>query len=181
MRTAAFSTALIFGGLFRLFGAVLFGIWASGYRRGMERCQADPHPNFYAAPIQTQTEPARIPTCRGSFLWVKESTHARYGIADRICFCLFGDSPRPIDQSVVTAACLGTRPSACMVLSIGAIREEAQRGLVHPRRDAIGRRPNLLITNDGPVERRLLGPITVVDPCGDAAGWWFILDAAADL
>jgi len=36
MRTAVFSTALIFGGLRRLlrrFGAVLFGIRLSGYRR----------------------------------------------------------------------------------------------------------------------------------------------------
>ena len=37
-----------------------------------------------------------------------------------------------------------------VLFGIGAIREEAQRGLVHPRRDAIGGRPNLLITNDGP-------------------------------
>lgn len=36
----------------------------------------------------------------------KESIHARYGIADRICVCLFGDRLRPVDQSVVTDACL---------------------------------------------------------------------------
>jgi hypothetical protein len=128
--------------------------------------------------MQTQSEPARIPTCRGSFLRVKESTHARYGVADRICVCLFGDCPRPTDQSVVTAACLGTRPSAGVALGIWAIREKAHRGLVHPRRDAIGRRPDLPITNDGPVERRLLGPAAVADRCSDAARWRLILDAA---
>jgi hypothetical protein len=37
-------------------------------------------------------------------LRVKESTHARYGVADWICVCLFADCPRSIDQSVVTAA-----------------------------------------------------------------------------
>ena len=37
----------------------------------------------------------------------EESTHARYGVVDWICVCLFGDRPRPIDQSVVTVACLG--------------------------------------------------------------------------
>ncbi len=127
-----------------------------------------------------QSEPARIPTCHGSFLRVKESTHARYGVADWICVCLFGDCPRPIDQSVVTAACLGTRPSACMVLGIGAIREEAQRCLMHPGSDAIGCRPDLLIPNDGAVECRLLGTAPKVDPSRDAAGWRFVLYPAPD-
>ena len=37
----------------------------------------------------------------------EESIHARYGVADRIFVCVFGGHPRPVDQSVVTAACLG--------------------------------------------------------------------------
>ena len=37
-------------------------------------CGGYPRPNLYAAPIQAQSEPAGIPTCRGSFLRVKEST-----------------------------------------------------------------------------------------------------------
>jgi len=53
---------------------------------------------------------------------------------------------------------------------IGAIREKAQCGLMHPRRDAVGGRPNLLVTDNGAVECRLLGLAAVVDPCGDAAG-----------
>src|SRR5260370_38204978 len=52
---------------------------------------------------------------------------------------------------------------------IGAFREKTQRGLMQPRRDAIGRRPNLPITDDGPVERRLLGAVPVVNQCGDTA------------
>jgi hypothetical protein len=36
----------------------------------------------------------------------KESTHAHVGFDNRICVCLFGDRPRPVDQSVVTDACL---------------------------------------------------------------------------
>ena len=63
---------------------------------------------------------------------------------------------------------------------IGGIREEAQRCLMHPRRDAIGRRPDLLITYNGPEECRFPGPAAEIDPCGDAAGWWFILDPAPD-
>jgi hypothetical protein len=39
---------------------------------------------------------------------------------------------------------------------IEAIGEEAQRGLVHPRRYT-GRRPDLPIPDDGPVKCRLLG------------------------
>jgi hypothetical protein len=64
---------------------------------------------------------------------------------------------------------------------IGAIREEAQRRLMHPRRDAIGRRPDLPITNDGAVECRLLGSTAVVDPCSDTARWRLVLNAAPDL
>ena len=52
---------------------------------------------------------------------------------------------------------------------------------MQPRRDAFGCRPDLLVTNDGPVKCRLLSPATEVDPCGNAAGWRFILDAATDL
>ena len=63
---------------------------------------------------------------------------------------------------------------------IGAIREEAQRRLMHPRRDAIGRRPDLLITDDGPVKCRLLGTAPKVDPSRDAAGWRFVLYPAPD-
>jgi hypothetical protein len=44
-----------------------------GRQRGIARCQADPRLNFYAAPMQTQSEPARIPTCRGSFLRVRRA------------------------------------------------------------------------------------------------------------
>jgi hypothetical protein len=64
---------------------------------------------------------------------------------------------------------------------IGAIREKAQRGLLHLRRDAIGGRPDLLVANDGPVESRFLGPAAEVNPSSDAASWWLILDAATDL
>jgi hypothetical protein len=51
---------------------------------------------------------------------------------------------------------------------------------MYPRRDAISCRPNLLITDDGPVKSRLLGPAAVVDPCGNAAGWRLVLYAATD-
>ena len=73
------------------------------------------------------------------------------------------------------------RRFGAVLFGIGGIREEAQCGLVHPRRDAIGCRPNLLVTDDGPVKCRLLSPATEVDPGSDAAGWRFILDAAPDL
>ena len=63
---------------------------------------------------------------------------------------------------------------------IRAIREEAQRGLMHPDSDAIGCRPDLLITNDGPVESRFLGPAAEVNPCGDAARRRVVLYPAAD-
>jgi hypothetical protein len=44
---------------------------------------------------------------------------------------------------------------------------------VQPRRDAIGSRPHLPITNNGPVECRLLGAAAEVNPGSDAAGWRF--------
>jgi hypothetical protein len=67
-----------------------------------------------------------------------------------------------------------------VAFGIGTIREEAQRGLVHPRRNVIGRRPHLPITNNGPVECRLLGSTAEVDPCGDAASGWLVLYPAPD-
>jgi hypothetical protein len=51
---------------------------------------------------------------------------------------------------------------------------------MHPRRDAIGCRPDLPITSDGPVECRLFGPAAVVDPRSDAGGR-LVPDAATDL
>jgi hypothetical protein len=51
---------------------------------------------------------------------------------------------------------------------------------VHPGSDAIGRGPDLLVTDDGTVKRRLLGSTAVVDPGSDAAGWWLVLYPAAD-
>src|SRR5216683_803958 len=72
------------------------------------------------------------------------------------------------------------RRFGAVLFGIGAIREEAQRGLVQPRRDAIGRRPDLPITNDGAVECRLLGPTAVVDPCSDATRWRLVLYPAPD-
>src|SRR5580693_238431 len=68
-----------------------------------------------------------------------------------------------------------------VLFGIGAIREEAHRGLVHPRCHAIGCRPDLPITDDGPVECRVLGPVAVVDPCSDAARWRLVLYPAPDL
>jgi hypothetical protein len=68
-----------------------------------------------------------------------------------------------------------------VLFGIGAFREKAQRGFMQPRCHAIGRRPDLPITNDGAVKRRLLGSAPVVDPCSDTARWRFVLDAAADL
>jgi hypothetical protein len=72
------------------------------------------------------------------------------------------------------------RRFGAVLFGIGAIREKAQRSLVQPRRDKICSRPYLPIANDGAVECRLLGPAAVVDPGSDAAGWWFVLDAASD-
>jgi hypothetical protein len=51
---------------------------------------------------------------------------------------------------------------------------------MQPRRDAIGRRPDLLITNDGPVEGRLLGPAPEVNPCSDTARWRLVPYSAPD-
>jgi hypothetical protein len=62
----------------------------------------------------------------------------------------------------------------------GAIREKAQRGLMHPRRDAIGYRPDLPVADDGAVECRLLSPATEVEPGSDAARWWLVLYPAPD-
>jgi hypothetical protein len=70
--------------------------------------------------------------------------------------------------------------STAVRFGIGAIREEAQRSLMHPRRDKISCRPDLLITNDGAIEGRLLGTAAVVDPCGYTARWWFVLYPAPD-
>jgi hypothetical protein len=52
---------------------------------------------------------------------------------------------------------------------------------MQPRPDKIGCRPDLPITDNGPVKCRLLCPATEVDPCGDAAGRRFVFYAAADL
>ena len=52
---------------------------------------------------------------------------------------------------------------------------------MHPRRDAIGRRPDLPITNDGAVKCRLLGSTAVVNPGSDAARRGLVLDATTDL
>ena len=73
------------------------------------------------------------------------------------------------------------RRSTSVRFGIGAIRKEAQRGLMHPGRDAIGARPDLPITNDGPVKCRLLSPATEVDPCSDAASRWIVLQSAPDV
>jgi hypothetical protein len=72
------------------------------------------------------------------------------------------------------------RRFGAVLFGIRALREEAQRGLVHPRRDAIGRWPDLPITNNGAVECRLLGPTAVVDPCSDAASGRIVLYPAPD-
>jgi hypothetical protein len=77
--------------------------------------------------------------------------------------------------------CRLLRRFGAVLFGIGAIREEAQRRLMHPRRDAIGCRSNLPITNNGPVECRFVGPAAEVDPCSDTARWWLVLDAAPDL
>jgi hypothetical protein len=68
-----------------------------------------------------------------------------------------------------------------VLFGIGAIREKPQRRFMHLCGDAIGRWPVLLVTDDGPVECRLLSTATEVDPSSDAAGWRFILDAALNL
>src|ERR1700704_4260544 len=71
-------------------------------------------------------------------------------------------------------------PLTGVLFGIGAIQEKAQCRLMQPRRDAIGTRPTLPITNVGAVECRLLGAAAVVNPGGDAAGWRFFLYPAAD-
>ena len=63
---------------------------------------------------------------------------------------------------------------------IRAIGKEAQRCLMHPGSDAIGCRPDLLITNNGAVKCRLLGSAAEVDPRCDAASGWLVLYPAAD-
>src|SRR3979409_490111 len=67
----------------------------------------------------------------------------------------------------------GMRPavprSTSVRFGIRAIWEKAQRRFMHPRGNTIGCRPDFLITNDGAVERRLLGTATEVDPGSDAA------------
>jgi hypothetical protein len=55
--------------------------------------------------------------------------------------------------------------SAAMRFGVGAIREKPQRCFMHPRDDAIGCRPDLPITNNGP---RLLGSTAEIDPGSDA-------------
>ena len=72
------------------------------------------------------------------------------------------------------------RRFGAVFFGIGAIREEAQRGLVQPRRDTIRSRPHLPITNNGPVECRLLGTAPKVDPCSDATCWRLVLYPAPD-
>jgi hypothetical protein len=66
-----------------------------------------------------------------------------------------------------------------MVLDIAAFMEKAQRGLMHPRRYAIGRGPYLPITYDGSVKRRLLGSAAEVYPRSDATSGRFVLYPAA--
>jgi hypothetical protein len=58
------------------------------------------------------------------------------------------------------------RRFGAVLFGIFVVGVQAQRGLVQPRRDAIGRRPDLPITNDGPVKSRLLSPATVAQAIG---------------
>jgi hypothetical protein len=51
---------------------------------------------------------------------------------------------------------------------------------MQPRRNAISGRPDLLVTNDGAVECRLLGAAAEVDPGSDAAHWRLVLYPAPD-
>jgi hypothetical protein len=51
---------------------------------------------------------------------------------------------------------------------------------MQPRRDAIGRRADLSVTDDDAVKGRLLGSTAVVDPCSDAASWRLVLYPAPD-
>jgi hypothetical protein len=86
-----------------------------------------------------------------------------------------------LKATVYCSGCTRTRRLTAVLFGIGAIREEVQRGFVQLRCHAIGRRPDLPITNDGPVKCRLLGPAPVVDPSSDTAGRRLVLDAAANL
>jgi hypothetical protein len=63
------------------------------------------------------------------------------------------------------------RRFGAVLFGLGAIREEAQRGLMHPRRDAIGRRPDLPIPDDGVVGGHIRGPAAEVNPRCDATRW----------
>ena len=67
-----------------------------------------------------------------------------------------------------------------VLFGIRAFREKTQRRFMQPRRDAIGRRPDLPITNDGPVECGLVGPAAEVDPGRDTACRRFVLYPVPD-
>src|SRR3979490_949131 len=62
-----------------------------------------------------------------------------------------------------------------------AFREKAQRGFMQPRRDAIGRGPDLPITNSGAVGCCLLGAAPEVYPGSDSARRRFVRYPAPDL
>jgi hypothetical protein len=51
---------------------------------------------------------------------------------------------------------------------------------MQPRRDAIGDRPDRPITNDGPVECRLLALAAETNPRSDAARWRLVVYPAPD-
>ena len=72
-----------------------------------------------------------------------------------------------------TALILGglLRRFGAVLFGIGAIREKAQRGLVQLRRDAIGRKPDLQIINDGAVECRLSARLPKSIQYGDTVHW----------
>jgi hypothetical protein len=90
-------------------------------------------------------------------------------------------SNRPRNETILRHYPISWAATVWIGFSAGtAISEEAQRGLVQPRRDAICRRPDLPITNDGAVECRLLCPAAVVNPCSDAARWRLVLYPAPD-
>ena len=63
------------------------------------------------------------------------------------------------------------RRFGAVLFGIGAIREKAQRGLVQLRRDAIGRKPDLQIINDGAVECRLSARLPKSIQGGDTVHW----------
>jgi hypothetical protein len=93
---------------------------------------------------------------------------ARFVAAPPLCPRL--RAPRPASRVRSTAVRFGIR----------AIRKEAERCLMHPGRDTIGRRPDFPISHNGRVKRRLLGTATEFDPGSDAARWWLVLNAAAN-